>query len=93
MTTIPKTRSHFESILEFPPPIPLRQLATNRNVINCYHYQRRIMPGNSTSSFTAQRVSDEVISLCEFSRIPTMSISTFSKKVQRLVNSYHKASK
>ena len=70
MTTIPKSRCHFDSILGFPAPLPLLQLATNRKVVNYYHYQGRIMPGNSTSSFIAQLVADEVISLWEFAGIP-----------------------
>ena len=51
------------------------------------------MPGNSTSFFIAQRFADEVISLWEFAPIPTTSISTINKKVQPLVDMYHKASK
>ena len=92
MVSIPKTRSHFESILGFPAPLPLRQLATNRNIVNCYHYQRRIMDGNSTSCFIAKRVANEVISIWEFAGLPTMLVSSVSKKIQRLVERYQKVS-
>ena len=92
MVSIPKTRSHFESILGFPAPLPLRQLATNRNV-NCYHYQGRIMDGNSTSCFIPKRVANEVISIWEFAGLPTMLVSSVTKKIQRLVERYQKVSK
>ena len=93
MVSIPKTRSHFESILGFPAPLPLRQLARNRNVVNCYHYQRRIMHGNSTFCFIAKRVANEVISIWEFAGLPPMLVSSVTKKILRLVERYQKASK
>ena len=88
-----QTRSHYESIIGFPAPLPLRQLPTNRNVLNCYHYHRRTMPGNSSSSSIAKWVAVNICSVWEFSGIITISNSSIIRKILRLVDKFQKVNK
>ena len=88
-----QTRSHYESIIGFPAPLPLRQLPTNRNVLNCYHYHRRTMPGNSSSSSIAKWIAVNICSVWEFSGIITISNSSIIRKILRLVDKFQKVNK
>ena len=88
-----QTWSHYESIIGFSAPLPLRQLPTNRSVLNCYHYHRRTMPGNSSSSSIAKWIAVNICSVWGFSGIITVSNSSIIRKILRLVDKFHKMNK
>ena len=81
------TRSKNETLFGFPSPLPLRQLPTTRNIINSYHFYRRILPGNSNQHLIATRVAQDVMSIWERAGLYTISEASIVNKVRTKISS------
>ena len=79
------TRSRMESFFGFPAPLPLRQLPTIRNVINCYYFYKRSLPGNIKQHSVASYVAADVKSAWDSATIPTVSQSSLTNKIQKYI--------
>ena len=74
------TRSRSESFFGFPAPLPLRQLPTIRNVINCFYFTRK-----HKQYSVASYVAADVKSVWDSATIPTISQSSLTNKIQRYI--------